>query len=819
MTVRPCCFLGEQATCCSWTTCCQHMAVNRLRDIVPFLWQWGIRLPERICNEGVFAMEQIDGYRLSPLQKNLLFIQERHHVVDVFLADCAILIEGELRECLLKDALNNVVMRSEVLRTSFRKPRGMSLPLQVICPPRIAWGQTRDLSAWEAERKNAEIGSLLEKPFARSHQPQTDLVLSASLWKLDEFLHVLELHLPALWSDAPGLSNLMKDLAASYAPISHGSPADAGRIQYADAAEVLNEMLECDETASGRTFWRRRAPEDRDIVLHVDRSVRQQVGPFSPRVCSAELTDLQAKAVQSHALSLGTSEDSVLLCCWLELLRRLCGDSSIVAWVLFNGRTHPRLEHAIGLFSRYLPIEWRCEPGADFGCAIKKLSQELRELATWQHYYNPGERGVLSSCFEFEDESERCEGSGAEFSILRKFVCLDAFRIKLRAVRRQRRLFLEMHWDDSIYGAADAAHLLSLYTGLLESALTKRGIPFNDLPWLNPEDCAKLIAQSNGESVTRDAMVPVHVLFERQAKQTPGQVAVVYEGRELSYEELNRRANQVGHYLRGLGVGAEERVGICVERSLEMVVGLLGILKAGGAYVPLDPEYPPERLGYMLEDARVPVLLTQERIRERLPESDARIVELDKEWEQIARESSEDLPSVTEGENAAYVMYTSGSTGRPKGVVVTHGGLTNYLLWGAGNYAMEGRAGAPIHSSISFDLTITSLYVPLIRGDHIILFGNKKNIEEVTDTLAASRDLGLLKVTPSHLEALTLHGAGAFRGVVQVLIIGGEALSQQQLMKWREECPETRLINEYGPTETVVGCCSYEVAERDALSG
>src|SRR5229473_2311589 len=250
-----------------------------------------------------------------------------------------------------------------------------------------------------------------------------------------------------------------------------------------------------------------------------------------------------------------------------------------------------------------------------------------------------------------------------------------------------------------------------------------------------------------------------------------------------------------------------------------MVVGLLGILKAGGAYVPLDPEYPPERLGYMLEDARVPVLLTQERIRERLPESDARIVELDKEWEQIARESSEDLPSVTEGENAAYVMYTSGSTGRPKGVVVTHGGLTNYLLWGAGNYAMEGRAGAPIHSSISFDLTITSLYVPLIRGDHIILFGNKKNIEEVTDTLAASRDLGLLKVTPSHLEALTLHGAGAFRGVVQVLIIGGEALSQQQLMKWREECPETRLINEYGPTETVVGCCSYEVAERDALSG
>ena len=307
-------------------------------------------------------------------------------------------------------------------------------------------------------------------------------------------------------------------------------------------------------------------------------------------------------------------------------------------------------------------------------------------------------------------------------------------------------------------------------------------------------------------------------LFEEQVERIPGGVAVVFEGEELSYGELNGRANQLAHYLRGLGVGREVLVGICVERSLEMVVGLLGILKAGGAYVPLDPSYPPERLRYMVEDAQATVVLTQERLRELLPEGGARVVLLDGDWEQVQGQSVWNPESAAGSDNLAYVIYTSGSTGKPKGAMIRHQGLTNYLRWCTWSYAVERGCGAPVHSSIGFDLTVTSLFPPLLVGGCLELLRGD-GIEALATAIHKGTPYSLIKITPAHLEALRqMLDSKQLSSCVRSFIIGGEALMAESVLPWREYAPETRLINEYGPTETVVGCCVYEIPLQDHVA-
>jgi len=309
-----------------------------------------------------------------------------------------------------------------------------------------------------------------------------------------------------------------------------------------------------------------------------------------------------------------------------------------------------------------------------------------------------------------------------------------------------------------------------------------------------------------------------HELFEAQVRSTPEAVAVVFQEAQLTYRELNARANQLAHRLRRFGVGPNSLVGICVERSLEMVVGLLAILKAGGAYVPLDPSYPSERLKFMLKDANVLVLLTQHSLMDKLPQHNGPRLCLDSDWDSIEEEPAENLTSGVTPENLAYLIFTSGSTGKPKGAMIRHRGLVNYLSWCIDAYAVAGGCGAPVHSSISFDLTVTSLFAPLMVGASVFLLSD--GIEALARALLERDNYSLVKITPAHLRALAeLMPPSEISRRVRFLIIGGEALHFEALSFWRQHAPATRLINEYGPTETVVGCCVYEVAADDASSG
>jgi amino acid adenylation domain-containing protein len=309
----------------------------------------------------------------------------------------------------------------------------------------------------------------------------------------------------------------------------------------------------------------------------------------------------------------------------------------------------------------------------------------------------------------------------------------------------------------------------------------------------------------------------VHELFEAQVERTPDAIAVVFNGEQLTYRELNTRANQLAHRLLRLGVTPEALVGISLERSPEMVVALLAVLKAGGAYVPLDPAYPQERIAFMLSDARVVVLLTESSLLGQLPQFDGPRICLDTDWESIELESKANPPTAVTAENLAYVIYTSGSTGKPKGAMIEHRGLANYLNWCVDAYAVADGCGAPVHSSISFDLTVTSLFPPLLTGRTIFLL--PEGIEALAAALLERENYSLVKITPAHLRALAESlPADQLAGRVRALIIGGEALHFESLSFWREHAPETRLINEYGPTETVVGCSVYEVRAGDPFS-
>ncbi|MEO8191183.1 MAG: amino acid adenylation domain-containing protein [Acidobacteriota bacterium] len=309
-----------------------------------------------------------------------------------------------------------------------------------------------------------------------------------------------------------------------------------------------------------------------------------------------------------------------------------------------------------------------------------------------------------------------------------------------------------------------------------------------------------------------------HELFEEQAGRSPDAIAAIFENIAVTYEQLNGRANAVAARLRDLRVGPEILVALYMERSIEMLVGLLGILKAGGAYVPLDPSYPLSRLQFILADSGARILLTHRTLENRLPADDLQVLFADGSPEASPGTTLNAASGVT-AENLAYVIYTSGSTGRPKGALIPHRGLVNYLTWAVRAYEMDAGEGAPVHSSLSFDLTVTAILAPLLAGKCVHLLPEGEGVNSLSASLQKGVLFSLVKITPPHLELLSQQLPAVARVNTRVLVVGGENLLAESLRSWRAASPETVIVNEYGPTETVVGCCVYRVPSGDDLAG
>ena len=538
------------------------------------------------------------------------------------------------------------------------------------------------------------------------------------------------------------------------------------------------------------------------------------------------------KALVALSRSEGVTTFMTLLAVFDTLLHRYTGQDDIVVGSPIAGRGRPEVEGLIGFFVNTLILRTQLGDALPFRALLGRVKEVC--LGAYAHQDVSFERLVQ------ELAPQRDRSRSPIFQVLislqnapveqmhlaglaRRGVGVDTstskYDLTLMLGEGPRGLRVSLEYASDLFDASTIQRMLAHFRTLLEGIAASPDAPLWQLPLMGEEERSTLLVAWNETAADYPRDLPAHALFEAQAARTPDAVAVIAGDHRLTYRELDARANQLAHWLRGLGAGPDVLVGLCLERTLELPVGILGILKAGGAYVPLDPTYPVERLAWMLEDSAVAIVVTQQKLADELP-AVAMPVCLDTDWEQIGA-GSETRPEVAlTPSSLAYIIYTSGSTGRPKGVMIHHRALVNYLSWASLAYPITAGRGAPVHSSIAFDLTVTSLFCPLITGRTAVMLPDESDVTALVDTLANQGGYGLVKLTPAHLELLNqLVPSGKAAAATRAFVIGGEALSWETLAFWRKNAPGIRLINEYGPTETVVGCCVYDAARPGTFTG
>lgn len=737
----------------------------------------------------------VEGYRLSPQQRCLWQVQQGRGTL---FSQIAIRIEGELRRDLLVKALDELVARHEILRTAFFRTPGVPFPVQVIRDAAAPALEEVDLRGLDEVEQRERRDALLAAHRRRDADLETAPVLSLSLVRLADDRHVLLASLPSLCTDARTLRNLVRQLAAIY-----GGEEDSPELtQYLQFSEWQLQLLEDEEAASGLAVWRR-VPAGTSAL-----PFEREGGGDETKALPVALSPERVAAVARLAQARGVSVSTVLLAAWQTLLARLTESREAVVAVPFDGRKYSELHDSFGRFAKWLPLRLEVDPGARFEEVLARAQSGIEEAESWQEYFVAPDgdvAGIARAGFVFEEEPASVTGGGLAFAVEDLRVEDEPLRLTLACRSPEGRLDLSLLYDPQAFAPEAVAWFAARFESLLASALENPAKAAGDLDVLGAAEEGRLLAEwSRGERGTRWEE-PIHQTFARQAACTPEAPAVVCGDRTLTYAELDARANQLARHLRRRGVGVGSLVPVWLPRSPELVVALLGVLKAGGAYVPLDPVQPRERLGRILAAIEPAVTVTRGSLAG--GEGGSRFLRLDEDAERLDAESPLDPGVSVPLDSLAYVLYTSGSTGVPKGVMIPHRGLANYLGWAVEAYEVAAGGGAVVHSPVGFDLTVTSLFSPLLCGGRAVLLPEESGLEAFASALAAA-EVALFKMTPSHLDASAELLAGAeVRDRPRLLVVGGEALASRSLAAWRKRDPRSRIVNEYGPTETVVGCC------------
>ncbi len=773
--------------------------------------------------------EFIEGFRVSPQQSRLWLLQQSGGSAP-FIAQCSVAIEGALSTTALQAAIYQVIARHEILRTTFCVLPSMTIPLQAVSDfARVDFSEL-DFSSLPSDRQAQKIEEIIAGDSAAPFRFDNGPLIRARLAKLADEQHSLTLTLPALVADRFALVNLVKEIARFYEACLCGEPAADEPLQYVDIAQWQNELFEDEESEAASQYWREL---DLSAISSLKLPFENQTSSkaaFNPKRESFAVEPAIASELKAIADGRGVEVSDILLACWFILIYRLSGQSEIIIGAGSDCRDYEGLDAAIGLLAKRLPIHCRLHDGSRLGEILDQIKESGRNSSQWQEAFtwerilrrsdDPSEESFFPVAFDCEDQVEVFAGDAASFSVNILRACYDRSNLSLRAIRRPATLSFELQYDACAFSETSAKKYAAQFATLLESLARQPEIETGALEITTVEEHRQLLVDFNNTVASYPSNLCFHELFEQQCKRAPENVAVRFGETLITYAELNARSNQLARYLGKLGAGPETRVAIYVERSVEMAVGLLAILKAGAAYVPLDTSYPKDRLSYMLEDSSAKAILTNQRLAAALATESARQTLLDADWPEIARESEANFDSGVGPENLAYLIYTSGSTGKPKGVMIEHRGLVNYLTWAARNYKADEGGAVPVHSPVGFDLTITSLFAPLLVGQTVWLLPEDEGVEALTNALNCDSDFSLVKITPAHLELLSqcLEPRQA-AGSARAFVIGGEALTNERLRFWRDQAPGSRLINEYGPTETVVGCCVYEVTNDAPATG
>lgn len=737
------------------------------------------------------------------------------------------MLEGPLDEALLKGAFQRIIDRHEALRTTFYGVGGLSEMFQVISKHSAPHWQVDNISEYLPDRQESILRELAQCELGHPFDLEGGPMVRVRLLELLRRKRIMVITLPALLADSVTIANSVDELGRFYSARLGGGGHAGEVIQYLQFSEWQNALLEDEDAQTGKAFWRDQGLNlSEPVVLPFERRLPEQA-PFSPATVTAPISSEVWAQIRTLCRSEGLESEAFLLACWQTLIWRLSGRPEIVVGKVFDGRKYDDLKGVFGLLSRTLPLSFRFEGRQQLLDVWRKTRQCALDASDWQEYFPldtaaAAAVAAMSDGFGFESNVNPggFRAGDLTFSIRRIHTCQESFKVKLVCVEYEEGLSAEFHYDGARYSTNDIERLAGQFAALLSSAARDVRAPVDELEIVSEGEKKFLLAEFNN---TRTECLPdrcLHHLFEEQVEKTPNADAVVFGQVHLSYQDLNRRANQLAHHLQSLGVGPEVIVGVFLERSPQLVIAILAALKAGGCYLPIDPVYPADRIAFMLEDAGVPVLLTEERLSSRLPQLEARTVYLDTSGESLTKLSDDTPPSRLAADNLAYVIYTSGSTGRPKGVMITHRGLVNYLAWCAPKYGAARGCGSPVHSSIGFDLTVTSLFSPLLAGRGVWLLPELRGIETLSGALRDQYNFSLVKITPTHLDALNHRMiAGETAGCIGSLVIGGEELRLESLSHWRMRSPGTRLFNEYGPTETVVGCSVYEIPTDAPQSG
>jgi amino acid adenylation domain-containing protein len=751
---------------------------------------------------------------LSFAQQRLWFMDQLEPGNPVYNMPAAVRLLGCLDESALRRALSEIIRRHETLCTTFKTENGS--PIQVIGQPDTAHLPLVDLHDLKEREREAAMRSTVSKeawrPFDLAHGP----LLRMILLRMDLQDHVFLFVIHHIVSDTWSTNVLIGELAKLYGAFATGQPSPLPElpIQYADFALWQRQWLTGELLESHLDYWKQRigtAPPVLDLMTDFPRpAVPTHGGRQEEFFISRDVSEGLGKLAQQEQATLFM----VYLAAFKTLLYRYTGQQTLLVGTPIANRNRGETERLIGFFANTLVL--RSDLTGDL--TFRELLRQVREvcLGAYEHQDLPFERLVE------EIRPERDLGhiplvqvmfviqNAPQDKTLPKLPNLRLAPVESESGTASFDLALQINegiegqsgileYNLDLFNQATIRRMIGHFTNLLEAISSEPEQRLMALRILSSEERHQLLVEWNHTDSDYPDDARIHDLFEARAAQSPNAVAVVFEDKQITYAELNRRANQLAHYLQRLGVAPETTVGIMLERSIEMLVCLLAVLKAGGTYLPLDLEYPAERLSYMLEDSHASLIVTRERYVETLPEHRARLVRLDSDAAAIALERAENLSSETGPDNLAYIIYTSGSTGKSKGVLVPHRGLCNLALVQARCFGVHPGSRVLQFFSFNFDASVWDVLMALMSGATLCLATQEARLS-TSELVRLLQEQAITTATlpPSLLATLP---AGQFPDL-QTIVVTGEACSPELLKCW---ATGRHFFNGYGPTETTIG--------------
>ena len=766
-------------------------------------------------------------YPLSPMQEGMLFHTLEEPESGVYFEQFSFTIHGNLDVSAFELAWCQVVKRHPALRTLFVWKNHKKLLQVVRKSVNLPWTNLdwRELSPVEQEH---QLEVLLQadrnKGFELDKAPLMRIALIQLAAKTYKFVwsnhHLL--------TDGWCLPIIYKEVFAFYEANKKGFDLHLSATRpYSDYIAWLQQQ----DQSKAEAYWREAlegftAPTPLVVDRTIESNSEQKKTHLKHELHLSAITTATLKSLaQKHHLTVSTFVQGA----WALLLSRYSGEQDVVFGATSSGRppTLSGVESMVGLFINTLPVRVQVESETELLPWLMQLQR--KQVEREQYSYSslsliqrlsevPPGSSLFESIVVFQNypvgDSLLPPSDGLQISNLQNIKSIYNYPLTL-VVRPDRELLMKIIYSYDRFNADTivrmGGHLLTLLEGMVATELQK----LKDLPLLTSAESHQLLVEWNNTTKVYPFNKCIHQLFEEQVERSPDKVAVVFEDKQLTYRELNQRANCLAHHLKTLGVEPEVLVGICVERSIEMVVSLLGILKAGGAYLPLDPTLPKESLAFRLIDAQVPILLTHHGLLKREETQVQTVLYLDADWELIAQESEANPKGEVLPENLAYVLYTSGSTGQPKGVAIEHQQILNYLHAILDKLQLPTGASFANVSTFAADLGNTVIFPALCTGGclHIV------SQERVTDPRALAEyfvrhPIDCLKIVPTHLASLLTSKASSSIIPRQCLVLGGEAASWDLIEKIQQEAPNCRILNHYGPTETTVGVLTYPVSSK-----